>query len=340
VAGMPTTAGARAWTHEARGDAASVGALRAAGAIVLGKAATNEWAYGIDGRNPWRVPCRNPHDPERLPGGSSSGPAVAIAAGLALGGVGTDTSGSLRVPAALCGIASLRPTPGRVPLDGVLSLAPSYDVVGPMGATAADVALLLAAMAGPAPAPTAAPGAAPPRVGLIANLTDPAQPEVAARVRAAGAALHADEIELPELDDALDVHASVQLYEAARVHRARGGPLSNLAPEVAARIEAGSWIDDAAYLAARARRAEIARAILAALARYDVLLAPTVPIVAPLRDDGDMRTELLSCVVPLTQAPVPVASVPLAGPGLPIGAQLVGRPGADEALLEVAARLA
>ncbi len=378
VAGLPTTAGARrppapvrdlttetvvASPHAegagavgwpaARGDAACVGALRAAGAVILGKAHTNEWAFGIDGRNPWRPPCRNPHDPDRLPGGSSSGPAVAVAAGLALGAVGSDTSGSLRIPAALCGVTSLRPTPGRVPLAGVLPLAPSYDVAGPIAATPADVALLFAAMAGPSPsagAPTERrdTGAAEPRhaqlarprVALVINLADLAEPAVSARIEAAAATLDADAITVAALDDALDVHATVQLFEAARVHAARGGDPADLAPDVAQRIEAGARIDDAAYVAARAHRARIAAAILDALARYDALLAPSSPIVAPRRHDPDPRQALLSCVVPIAQAPVPAASVPLPGAGLPVGAQLVGRPGADEALLALAARLA
>lgn len=336
VAGMPTTACSRAWSSAPRRDAAVVQALRAAGAIVLGKGHTNEWAFGIDGVNPWRPPCRNPHDLDRLPGGSSSGPAVAVAAGLALGGVGTDTSGSLRIPAALCGIVSVRPTPGRVPLDGVLPLAPSYDIAGPLAATAQDVALLLGAMADPGPPP-------PPRdlrtVALVSNLAGLAQPEVADRLRAAAAALGADEIALPELDHAAEVHTAVQLYEAARITAARGLPPTDLAPDVAERIGRGAAVTDAAYTAARARRAAIAHAVLTALERYDVLLAPASAILAPPRDLPDVRAALLSCVVPFSQVPVPVVTTPLPGPGLPVGAQLVGRPGDDAALLAFSERV-
>jgi Asp-tRNA(Asn)/Glu-tRNA(Gln) amidotransferase A subunit family amidase len=348
AAGFPTRFGARL-THDdqpfvepARGDAACVAALRAAGCIVLGKAATNEWAFGIDGRNPWRPPCRNPHDLGRLPGGSSSGPAVAVAAGLALGAVGTDTSGSLRTPGALCGVAALRPTPGRVPLAGIAPLAPSYDVAGPMAATVADLALLFAAMAGPA---YGTGRAAAGRIGVLVDLVDAAHPDVAGPIRRLAAELDAEPITIPELADALAVHSTNQLYEAHRVHVARGGDLTLLAPDVQARIGDGSRIDDVAYTAGRAARAAICAAILGALDGRDALLAPSSPITAPLRTDEDvevaggrrvpLREALLCTAVPFAQAPVPALTIPLPTPpgALPVGAQLIGHPGGDEALL-------
>ena len=142
---------------------------------------------------------------------------------------------------------------------------------------------------------------------------------------------------------ALETHRVVQHYEAARVYAARGLPIDDLAPDVAQRIGVGLQISDAQYLRGLRERAAIAAAILAALERYDVLVAPTTPDVAPRRDDpSDVRTQLLSCVVPLTQAPVPIVSIPLptTSPAtLPVGAQLVGRPGTDEALLDLAERL-
>jgi aspartyl-tRNA(Asn)/glutamyl-tRNA(Gln) amidotransferase subunit A len=335
VAGMPTTAGSRNWSRLATGDAACVRSVRAAGASIIGKGHTNEWAFGVDGRNPWWPECRNPHDPERLPGGSSSGPTVAVAAGLADAGIGTDTSGSLRVPAALCGVVALRPTPGRIPLDGVQALAPSTDVVGPIARTPQVAARLFAAMAGPAPAVVTAP--ARPRLALLDTLIDRATPDIAARVRALGGEPIGMDLVGPS---ALETHRVVQHYEAARVYAARGLPLDDLAPDVAARIAGGLDITDAQYVAGLRERAAIAAAILAALERYDVLVAPTTLDVAPRRDDtSDIRTKLLTCVVPLTQAPVPIVAIPLPGPGLPVGAQLVGRPGTDEALLDLAGRL-
>jgi Asp-tRNA(Asn)/Glu-tRNA(Gln) amidotransferase A subunit family amidase len=346
----------------ARGDAACVAALRAAGCVVLGKAATNEWAFGIDGRNPWRPPCRNPHDLDRLAGGSSSGPAVAVAAGLALGAVGSDTSGSLRTPGALCGVVALRPTPGRIPLTGIAPLAPSYDVAGPLGATVAAVALLFAAMAGPPPAlardgaggatPAGAASRSRPRIAVLTDLVDAAHPDVARPLRALASQLDAEPIAIPELADALAVHATNQLYEANRVHVARGGDLTLLAPDVQARIAAGAEIDDAAYTAGRAARARISAAILAALDGRDALLAPSAPITAPRRDADTveiaggrrvpLREALLATAVPFAQAPVPALTLPLppATPGgLPVGAQLIGHPGGDEALLAIASAI-
>ena len=148
AAGFPTTGGGDGWVRMPETDATVVARVRAAGGVVLGKTATNEFAFGIDGTNPHHPPCRHPRDPARLPGGSSSGSTVAVATGQAAVGLGSDTSGSLRVPAALCGVLALRPTPGRVPRDGVLPLAPIYDVVGPIAATHADLARIFAVLAG------------------------------------------------------------------------------------------------------------------------------------------------------------------------------------------------
>src|SRR5216683_4636792 len=138
VAAMPTTAASRVLAgNVAIADAPVVARLRAAGAVVLGKTNTQEFAYGAVTPG-----TSNPSDPSRIPGGSSGGSAAALAAGHCLGALGTDTAGSIRIPAALCGVVGLKPRAGRVPLDGIIPLAPSFDVVGPMAGTVADVALL------------------------------------------------------------------------------------------------------------------------------------------------------------------------------------------------------
>ena len=163
--------------------------LRAAGAIVIGKGNTNEFAYGIDGRNPHRGDARNPHDPARITGGSSSGPAVATAAGMALAGLGTDTSGSIRVPSALCGLVGIRPALGAVPTAGVVPLAPTYDVVGPMARTVEDAALLLEILAPGLLDGDLDADPASVRIGLVEELIEAAAAPIATRLRALAAAL-------------------------------------------------------------------------------------------------------------------------------------------------------
>lgn len=344
VAGMPTTAGSRRWSRIAGADAACVVRLRTARWAVAGKAHTNEWAFGIDGRNPWRPDCRNPWDVERLPGGSSSGAAVAVATGYVEAGLGTDTSGSIRVPAALCGVVGLRPTPGRVPMAGVLPLAPSYDVVGVLARDVGTVAGVFSVVADASSAEVDPPAPLDhPRLGVVSALFDEGEPAVLACVRGAAAGLgRLADVAVAGLERASEVHRVVQHYEACRSYAATGLPVEDLAPDVAARIGAGFGISASQYAAALAARDAIASAILAALDGFDALVAPTVPIVAPGRSlaPDAVRGPLLSCVVPFSQAPVPSISVPCGFvDGLPVGLQLVGRPGEDEALLALAARL-
>jgi Asp-tRNA(Asn)/Glu-tRNA(Gln) amidotransferase A subunit family amidase len=350
VAGLPTTGGLARPLRVPTADAAAVAALRAAGAVVLGKAHTNELALGIDGRNPQHPPCRHPRDPERLPGGSSSGPAVAVAAGQAALGLGTDTSGSLRVPGGLCGVVALRPTPGRVSRAGVLPLAPTYDATGPIAATVADAAAMLAALS-PPPSP---PAQAPRAIGLVEALLEPGvtHPAVAAVVRDAVAALGrpVEAAEVLGLDDALAVHRDVQLPEAAASVRALGVEEDELSDPVRARVRAGAAMPAEQHARGHRRRKELARALAGALERHGVLAAPSAPVVAPLRDAEladlgagrvrDERDALLSCAVPFAQGPFPALSAP-AGEvdGLPVGLQLVGPPGSDDALLALAGRL-
>lgn len=376
VAGLPTRGGTARWRRLPERDADCVAALRAAGAVVIGKGHTNELAFGIDGRNPHRPPCLNPHDAHALPGGSSSGPAVAIAGALVLGALGTDTSGSIRVPAVLCGVAGLRPTHGLLSLRGVLPLAPSYDVVGPLTPCAADVRLLLAALLDAASGDRAlvdrvreasrrglagggdgADAASIARVGVIDGLLAPAvcEPAVAAAVRDVAAALArlglaVERVSIPLLDGALAVHRDVQVPEAAASVHALGVPEDELGPEVRERVRSAREITPERHAQARRERARIAGAIERALPARGVLLAPGCPVPAPPRDarewrfrDGGVRSirdTLLSCTVPLTQPRGPVLGVAIAAvDGPPVGVQLLGRPGDDAALLDLGVRL-
>jgi len=352
AAGWPTTGGSDGWVRLPETDAPVVARVRAAGGIVLGKTATNEFAWGIDGTNPHHPPCRHPRDPDRLPGGSSSGSTVAVAAGHAAVAIGSDTSGSLRVPAALCGVLALRPTPGRVPREGVLPLAPTYDVVGPIAATAEDLALAFATLAGEPPVAPQPP--LPERGATVEALfaPDTCHPDVAEVLRAAIARLGL-QVEPVELDiaDVAEVHRAIQVPEGDRSLEELGVDRSRLSDVVRERAASARHISQADRERAAARRGEIAGELSFAIAQHDVLLAPAAPVVAPLRDSevvdlGGGRTKtirdaLLSCAVPFTQGPFPAISVP-AGEvdGLPVGLQIVGPPGSDEMLIALAGRLA
>jgi len=353
VAGMPTTAGGADWVRHPDEDATVVARLRAAGAVVVGKGNTNEFACGIDGRNPHKGDCRNPWDPARLSGGSSSGPAAAVGAGMADGAIGSDTSGSIRVPAALCGVVGIRPTRGFLPADGVVPLAWSLDAVGPLARDVATAALLLDVLAGNEPAPAPRPEVDGLRLGMASSLMALAEEPVADAIDAAADGLRAVRAEvvdcpLPDLDRAMGIHRIVQACEVAAVHapwfeRQR----DRYAPGVRARIEAGYGLPAETYLRAQRHRRLFTRAFAATMDGLDALLAPASPILAPPIEAEEVtirgqrrpvRPALLSCVAPLSQLDCPIVTVP-AGlrEGLPVGLQLIGRPGSESLLLRIAA---
>jgi aspartyl-tRNA(Asn)/glutamyl-tRNA(Gln) amidotransferase subunit A len=353
VAAMPTTAGGADWVRHPEEDATVVARLRAAGAIVIGKGNTNEFACGIDGRNPHKGDCRNPYDPERLTGGSSSGPAASVAAGMAEGGVGTDTSGSIRVPAALCGVVGIRPTRGLVPGEGVVPLAWSLDAIGPLARDVATAALLLDVFAGRPPSPAPGADVADLRLGLARELLELAEEPVAEAIETAAADLAERGAEivdctLPDLRHATRIHRIIQTTEVAAAHAPWFERQRDLyAPEVRARIEPGYSLGAAAYLRAQRHRRLFTRAFAAAIEGLDAVLAPSSPVLAPRIADEEVmirgrrrrtRPALLSCAAALSQLDCPAVSVP-AGlrQGLPVGLQLIGRPGAEDLLLRIAA---
>jgi aspartyl-tRNA(Asn)/glutamyl-tRNA(Gln) amidotransferase subunit A len=356
VEGMATTAGSKAWRRDPGRDATAVARLRDAGAIVIGKGNTNEFAAGIDGRNPNRGDARNPFDPSRITGGSSSGPAAATAAGMALAGLGTDTSGSIRVPASLCGLVGIRPALGAVSSAGVVTLAPSYDAVGPLARSVADAATLLEILA-----PRLLDGdldASPAgvRIGLVEELLDRAAAPIAARLRAIAADLVAGgarlvDLDLPGLADSAEFHPVIQNAEAATAHADRfDAQRDNYSAPVRERLESGRATSAVDYLQAQRRRRDFGAAIRAATREVDVLLAPTTLNTAPPRADETvtinggapipMRDALLAAAIPFAQLGWTAISVP-AGTvdGLPFGAQLVGRPGTESTLLRTAAAI-
>jgi aspartyl-tRNA(Asn)/glutamyl-tRNA(Gln) amidotransferase subunit A len=353
VAGVPTTAGAAGWSRLPVRDATAVRRLRGAGAVVIATGNTNEFAYGIDGRNPHWGDAANPLDPARLSGGSSSGPAVATAGGMALAGLGTDTSGSIRIPASFCGLVGLRPTPGRIPVDGVVPLAPSYDVPGLLTRDVADLRLLLEVVAPHRRSRRVDPHPdfARLRVGVLEQLVDIAEPYVAERVMAVARALGGDALEsvrIEGLEHAAEFHRVLQAAEAAHVHEPWfESQRERYSEGVRQRLETGRSLPATAYLAALDARAALRRHAAGAMRNVQILLAPTAPCVAPPRDQTQIeirgvtrpdRDVLLSCVAPTAQFRTPVVSVPIGThDGLPFGMQIIARPGQDELAVEVAA---
>jgi aspartyl-tRNA(Asn)/glutamyl-tRNA(Gln) amidotransferase subunit A len=366
VLGTHTTAGSAGWRRTPARDAGAASRLRAAGAILLPNGNTNEFAYGIDGLNPHHGDCRNPYDPARMSGGSSSGPAVATATGMALGGLGTDTTGSIRVPASLCGIAGIRPTLGLVSRAGVVPLAWSYDAVGPLGRTVEDVAILLGAVAGHDPDdPTSAdrpaedyrPGPDPDvrglRLGVVEELVDLADAAVARGMAAAAdhlAGLGAEvmPLRIGLLRHAPAIHRVVQHAESAQVHAPWfDAQRDRYAPPVRLRLDAGRRIPATAYLAAQQARRLLVEDVAGAMRGVDAMLAPAAAVAAPPRDAAavtvrgrrvPVRDALLGCVLPISQLGCPAASVPIGDDGgLPFGMQVVGRPFAEALVLRIAA---
>jgi aspartyl-tRNA(Asn)/glutamyl-tRNA(Gln) amidotransferase subunit A len=339
VAGTRTTAASKILADNvAQRDATVVARLRAAGAVILGKLNTHEFAYGATTTSPHFGPARNPHDPERIAGGSSGGSGVAAAAVLAAGTLGTDTAGSIRIPACFCGVVGLRPTTGLVPTDGVVPTAWSLDTVGPIARTAEDCALLLEAIAG-RPVPRAEPRDL--RIGLITPLLELAEPRIATLVEEAAGELGDVEPVLPPLlEEALTINALIMLPEATAAHlpwlRTR---LADYGPDVRARLLAGLFLPATAYPTGLRARRWYLRELKPVLDRYDLLAAPAMPMVAPRIDDDVLsyRRALVPFNSPWSVAGLPTASVPCGSvDGLPVGIALIGRPFAEAAVLGAA----
>jgi aspartyl-tRNA(Asn)/glutamyl-tRNA(Gln) amidotransferase subunit A len=349
-------------------DATVVARLARAGAILLGKLNMHEFAYGPEGLNAHYGDTRNPWsaDAHRVAGGSSSGSGAAVAAGLAPGSLGSDTGGSIRIPASLCGITGLKPTYGRVSRAGVLPLAWSMDHVGPMTRSARDAALMLGVIAGYDPAdattsvlPVPDYGAALTgnvkglRVGLLrTHFTDAAAPDVRTALEAAAKQLEragavVDEVNLTQVTHVAAASAAIVASEALAYHAAwmRSRP-QDYQPDVRERLRMGVFVNGAHYVRAQQLRALVSREIDEALARRDVLLAPATPLAAPVLGErettlgdgpSDVRAALLRCTRPLNFSGHPACAAPcgFTADGLPVGLQIVGRPFDEATVLRV-----
>ena len=362
MAGKPTRCGSRLRDDVpvATRDAEAVHRLRKAGAVLVGKTVTQEFAAGVVS-----MPARNPWDPDRIPGGSSGGSAVAVASGTALLGLGSDTGGSIRIPASVTGTVGLKPTWGRIPLDGTYPLSPSLDTAGPIALTVADAVLAWQVLSNrfsdvdaTIDRLQATPGdLSGVRIGLLASyFTERLQPGVEDRFRDAVAHLRDLGAVVVEViwDDALAAHAAAMLIsrvESASIHHQhiRHNP-DSLGDDVRVRFEVGALTSGDVYL--QARRVRIAaRDSIAELYRghgLDAMVAPTLPATAPRADrlvadypDGsteDVGPALTRFTMPWNATGQPVITVPCGfdEANLPVGLSFVGRPDDEMRLCRIA----
>jgi amidase len=336
--GEPTTAGCRAVARRAlpaARDAACLAGARAAGARIVGRTNLHELALGVTGVNPWYGTPVNPLDPTRVPGGSSSGSAVAVATGAADVAYGSDTGGSVRIPSACCGTAGLKTTWGRIPLGGVWPLSPSFDTVGPM---ARDVGGLVAGMQllerGFAPAGAGDDGL------TVARLPVEADPAITAAIEGALAAVgwQSRELAVPGWDAALTQAGLLLVVEAWHSNRKllQEDP-EGIGEDVRSRLEIGASFDDAAVRAAWEVQREWKATLERVFTEVDFLVTPTLTIFPPPLEDGD---ELLvaRCTLPVNLAGVPALSLPVpTGAAFPASLQLIGPAMSEERLLAAGA---
>jgi aspartyl-tRNA(Asn)/glutamyl-tRNA(Gln) amidotransferase subunit A len=361
IAGLPLEAGSGAMRgFVASRDAPIVTRLKEAGAIIVGKTSLDEFALTTLG------PAKNPLDERRSPGGSSGGSGAAVAAGMCLAAIGTDSGGSIRIPAACCGIVGLKPTYGRVPKRGVVALAWSLDHIGPMARHVADAAAMLQVIAGhdpedwstaELPVPSYAPTASTLegiRVGVPQETyLESVHPPILAAFEQTLEVLselgaQRVSVELPSVDIQKDVHYVVLIAELAAYHLRLGTKLSDYGEAVRVGIDIGSKITAHDYLSAQRVRGRIAEGVSAALREADVVALPTMAFEAPLIGQHTVelagrQEEVVAAMVRFTSTfnhtGHPAAAIPAGTTesGLPASLQLVARRFDEPLLLEVAA---
>jgi aspartyl-tRNA(Asn)/glutamyl-tRNA(Gln) amidotransferase subunit A len=336
-------------------DAAIVTRLRDAGAVILGKTNLHEFALGPTNEASAWGPVRNPRDSSRVAGGSSGGSAAAVALGMGRGSVGSDTGGSIRIPAAACGVVGLKPTIAEIPTDGVVPLSRTLDHVGPITRSVQDAAVLWAVMAGRSPRPIEP---VEPRrcslgllggyfASLLAHEVRAAFDGATENLRTAG--FHIADRSIDGTETIAPTYTSISLSEAAHWH---SGTLDSRAadyqPSVRDRLETGRNIPAVDYLRALDNQAILRYQVDAALEGCGALVLATLPIVAPnigttdVTFDGEpsvtlnVRAALLRLTQLFNITGHPAITLPIPSSGLPVGLQLVGRRGATEELLAIA----
>ena len=361
TAGIRTTAGSRFFAnHIPERDAFVVEKLKQAGALIMGKTNTHEIALGVTGNNPHYGTARNPWDQSRIPGGSSSGSAIAVLAGMALGALGTDTGGSIRIPASLCGIVGFKPTYGRVSLRGVFPLSWNLDHVGPLAKTVADAALLLQVISiYDATDPASIKMLTGDYLGHLADdmegrkiafgvgeYVEEADSEVLDAVSAARKIFESlkcsvQDVDLSWMREAALANKIMTQSDGAAVHRERLREHPDwFGEDIRRRLEEGAKTTSTEYILARRTQAEVRKRCEHFFETYDLLILPTTPITAPLiegLDAVEQAGRLTRFTAPFNLTGLPALSMPcgFTKNGLPIGLQIISRAWADAKVLNV-----
>jgi 1-carboxybiuret hydrolase len=364
VAGLSTIAGSALHKSAppAARDAVLVARMREAGAVLVGTLNMDAYAYGFTTENSAFGPTRNPHDPSRTAGGSSGGSGAAVAAGLVPLALGSDTNGSIRVPASLCGVFGLKPTYGRLPRTGAYPFVDSLDHLGPFAQTTADLAACYNALQGPDAGDTAcaqrpidpvAPNASGQRL-RVARLTGYfdryASNEARAASQAAAKCLGAvDEIELPEVDRARAAAFVITASEGGERHlQTLRERYDGFEPVSRDRFIAGALTPAAWYVKSQRLRRWFRDRVAELFTRYDVLVAPATPVPATVLGEewielgGEklpLRASMGLFTQPISFIGLPVVAAPIRKPGLPIGVQLIAPPWREDLCFAAAARL-
>ncbi len=346
IAGLPTTAGAkmRIGAAPAERDAVVVARLKAAGAVLVGTLNMDEYAYGFATVNAHFGTTRNPHDLNRLAGGSSGGSAAAVAARLVPLSLGSDTNGSIRVPAALCGIWGIRPADGAISVKGTFPFVEMLDTVGPFVRSAAELELVYELLSGA----ELGDSKTTPRIARLDGwYARNGSPEVLDALDMLMAHLGVDDVaEMPEAETARSASYLITAAQGGALHldtmRSRAMEYD---PAVRDRLLAGAMLPTALYLRAMEFRNFFRKRVKLLFERYDILIAPTTPVVAPRIDQATMivdgqpapaRANLGLYTQPLSLAGIPVASAPFrVSSGMPIGLQFATAPGREAMLFKL-----